>query len=72
MSLIGYPGAEGTENYMTTAVAGLIPEILMMVGSTIKTKVVTKKYRVKDELVEPERNWAELNPNFDVPHREYE
>jgi hypothetical protein len=27
---------------------------------------------MKSDLVEPEKNWAELNPDFDVPHRGYE
>ena len=57
---------------MTTAVAGLLPEIQMRVGSTLKTQNVTEKSRKKGGLIEPEKNWAELNPDFDVPHREYE
>ena len=57
---------------MTTAVAGLLPKIMMMVGSTPSKTNVTEKFRLKDELIESEKNWAELNPDFDVPHREYE
>ena len=57
---------------MTIAVAGLLPKIMMMVGSTPSKTNVTEKSRLKDELIEPEKNWAELNPGFDVPHREYE
>mgnify|MGYP001311712177 CR=1 FL=1 len=57
---------------MTIAVAGLLPKIMMMVGSTPSKTSVTEKFRLKNELIEPEKNWAELNPSFDVPHREYE
>jgi|TARA_B110000305_G_C18882074_1_gene378032 hypothetical protein len=57
---------------MTIAVAGLLPKIMMMLGSIPSNTNVTKKSRLKDELIEPEKNWAELNPDFDVPHREYE
>ena len=57
---------------MTTAVVGLPPKILMMVGSTVKLEGVTEKSKMKSDLVEPEKNWAELNPDFDVPHRGYE
>ena len=57
---------------MTIAVAGLLPKIMMMVGSTPSKTNVTEKFRLKDEPIEPEKNWAELNPEFDVPHREYE
>ena len=57
---------------MTIAVAGLLPKIMMMVGSTPSKTNVTEKFRLKDEPLEPEKNWAELNPEFDVPHREYE
>ena len=57
---------------MTTAVVGLPPKILMMVGSTVKLEGVTGKSKMKSDLVEPEKNWAELKPDFDVPHRGYE
>ena len=57
---------------MTIAVAGLLPKIMMMVRSTPSKTNVTKKFRLKDEPIESEKNWAELNPDFDVPHREYE
>ena len=57
---------------MTTAVVGPPPKILMMVGSTVKLENVTGKSKMKTELMEPEKNWAELNPDFDVPHRGYE
>ena len=57
---------------MTIAVVGLLPKIMMMLGSIPSNTNVTKKSRLKDELIEPEKNWAELNPHFDVPHREYE
>ena len=57
---------------MTTAAVGLPPKILMMVGSTVKFENVTGKSKIKSDLVEPEKNWAELNPDFDVPHRGYE
>ena len=57
---------------MTIAVAGLLPKIMMMVGSTPSKTNVTEKFRLKDELIESEKNWAELNPDFDVPHREYQ
>ena len=57
---------------MTTAVVGLPPKILMMVGSTVKLEGVTGKSKMKSDLVEPEKNWAELNPDFHVPHRGYE
>ena len=57
---------------MTIAVAGLLPKIMMTVGSTPSRTNVTEKFRLKNELIEPEKNWAELNPDFDVPHREYE
>ncbi len=57
---------------MTATVVGLLPKILMIIGSTIKLHNVTGKSKKKVELMEPERNWAELNPDFDVPHKEYE
>ena len=57
---------------MTIAVVGLLPKIMMMLGSTPSKINVTEKFRLKDELIEPEKNWAELHPDFDVPHREYE
>ena len=72
MSLIGHSNAKETEDCMTIAVAGLLPKIMMMLGSIPSNTNVTKKSRLKDELIEPEKNWAELNPDFDVPHREYE
>ena len=57
---------------MTTAVVGLTQKLPMMVGSTVKLEGVTGKSKMKSDLVEPEKNWAELNPDFDVPHRGYE
>jgi hypothetical protein len=57
---------------MTTAVVGLPQKLPMMVGSTVKLEGVTGKSKMKSDLVEPEKNWAELNPDFDVPHRGYE
>jgi len=57
---------------MTTAVVGLPQKLPMMVGSTVKLESVTEKSKMKSDLVEPEKNWAELNPDFDVPHRGYE
>ncbi len=57
---------------MTIAVVGLLPKIMMMLGSIPSNTNVTKKSRLKDELIEPATDWAELNPDFDVPHREYE
>ena len=35
-------------------------------------KLKIENERIKSDLVEPEKNWAELNPDFDVPHRGYE
>ena len=57
---------------MTTAVVGLPQKLPTMVGSTVKLENVTGKSKMKTELMEPEKNWAELNPEFDVPHRGYE
>ena len=57
---------------MAIAVVGLLSKIIMMVGLTPSKTNVTEKFRLKDEPIEPEKNWAELNPDFDVPHREYE
>ena len=57
---------------MATSVAGLPPKILMMVGSKVKLESLTGKSKMKTDLIEPEKNWAELNPDFDVPHRGYE
>ena len=57
---------------MTIAVAGLLPKIMMMLGSTPSNTNVAENSGLKDVLIEPEKNWAELNPDFDVPHREYE
>ena len=57
---------------MTAAVVGLPPKILMRVGSTVKLEGVTGKSKMKSDLIEPEKNWAELNPDFDVPHTGYE
>lgn len=54
---------------MTTAVAGLLTKILITIGSTIKTPNVVAKSTVENGLVET-KNWAELNPSFDVPHIE--
>jgi len=54
---------------MTTAVAGLLTKILMTIGSTFKTPKVAAKSKVENGLVET-KNWAELNPSFDVPHIE--
>ena len=64
--------AQKTEDSMTTAVVGLPQKLPMMVGSTVKLENVTGKSKMKSDLVEPEKNWAELNPDFDVPHRGYE
>ena len=33
---------------------------------------VNKTHEAKDKHDKPEKNWAELNPSFNVPHREYE
>ena len=57
---------------MTTAVVGLPQKLVMKVGSAVKLENVTGKSKMKSDLVEPEKNWAELNPDFDVPHRGYE
>ena len=54
---------------MTTAVAGILTKILMTLGSTIKTPNLATKSKLENGLVET-RNWAELNPIFDVPHIE--
>ena len=54
---------------MTTAVAGIVTKILMTLGSTIKTPNLATKSKLENGLVET-RNWAELNPSFDVPHIE--
>ena len=54
---------------MTTAVAGILTKKLMTLGSTIKTPNLATKSKVEDGLVGT-RNWAELNPSFDVPHIE--
>mgnify|MGYP004189980363 FL=1 len=34
--------------------------------------IVNKTYEARDKQDKPEKNWAELNPSFNVPHREYE
>ena len=57
---------------MTTAVVGLPQRIPKMVGSTVKLENVTGKSKMESDLVEPEKNLAELNPDFDVPHRGHE
>ena len=57
---------------MTAAVVGLPQKLPIIVGSTIKLENVTGKSKMKTELMEPEKNRAELNPDFDVPHRGYE
>ena len=48
---------------MTVLVSGLL--------SNIRTKIESST-KVEEDLIEPKKNWAELNPDFDVPHREYE
>jgi hypothetical protein len=69
MSVIGHKKVKEIGGFMTTAVAGLLTKILMTIGSTIKTSNVTAKSKVENGLVET-KNWAELNPSFDVPHIE--
>jgi len=57
---------------MTTSVAEPHLQVAMMVGSKVKLESLTGKSKMKTDLIEPEKNWAELNPDFDVPHRGYE
>ena len=33
---------------------------------------INENSMVKNDHRKPEKNWAELNPSFNVPHREYE
>tara|TARA_A100001015_G_scaffold320330_1_gene446306 strand:+ start:2489 stop:2632 length:144 start_codon:yes stop_codon:yes gene_type:complete len=33
---------------------------------------INENSMVKKDQSKPEENWAELNPSFNVPHREYE
>lgn len=34
--------------------------------------IINENSKVKNDHSKPEKNWAELNPSFNVPHREYE
>lgn len=34
--------------------------------------IIKENSMVKNDHIKPEKNWVELNPSFNVPHREYE
>ena len=34
--------------------------------------IINENSMVKNDHSKPEKNWAELNPSFNVPHREYD
>ena len=34
--------------------------------------IIDENSMVKNDHSKPEKNWVELNPGFNVPHREYE
>ena len=34
--------------------------------------IINENSMVKNDHSKPEKNWVELNPSFNVPHREYE
>ena len=71
MSLIGHKKVKEIEELMTVAVAGLLTKIMMTIGSILKTPNVSAKSKVENRLLEP-KNWAELNPDLDVPHKEHQ
>ena len=47
---------------MSVAVAALAPP----------KPILRENSAAKNDEGKPEKNWAELNPRFNVPHREYE
>ena len=57
---------------MTVLVPGLLSNIRTKIESSTKVENLIAKPKVEEDLIEPKKNWAELNPEFDVPHREYE
>ena len=34
--------------------------------------IINENSMIKNDHSKPENNWVELNPSFNVPHREYE
>ena len=57
---------------MTVLVSGFLSNIGTKIESSAKVENLIVKPKVKEDLIEPKKNWAELNRDFDVPHREYE
>lgn len=57
---------------MTVLVSGLLSNMRTKIESSTKVENLIVKPKVEEDLIEPKKNWAELNPDFDVPHREYE
>ena len=57
---------------MTVLVPGLLSNMRTKIESSTKVENLIVKPKVEEDLIEPKKNWAELNREFDVPHREYE
>lgn len=57
---------------MTVLVSGLLSNMRTKIESSTKVENLIVKPKVEEDLIEPKKNWAELNRDFDVPHREYE
>ena len=50
-------------------------EIKMSVATAVPAPqklIINENSMVKNDHSKPEKNWVELNPSFNVPHREYE
>ena len=57
---------------MTVLVSGLLSNMRTKIESSTKVENLIVKPKVEEDLIELKKNWVELNPDFDVPHREYE
>ena len=55
-------GAKASIDKMSAAIAVPAPQ----------KPIINENSMVKNDHSKPEKNWVELNPSFNVPHREYE
>ena len=57
---------------MTVLVSGFLSNMWTKIDSSPKVENLIAGPKVDEDLIEPKKNWVELNQDFDVPHREYE
>lgn len=57
---------------MTVLVSGLLSNMWTKIESSLTVENLIAEPKVEEDLIELKKNWVELNPDFDVPHREYE